>query len=96
MLRVTLGGLLWVGADVPKGSIIYTEYIMAINKLLRVLVQTGSVELLHVLFPILREQNHVHQGAISQGLQAFISRLSSDDTAAEEAFSLCFEAFLVR
>lgn len=82
-------------ADVPKGSIIFTEYINALNKLLRVLVQTGSVELLHVLFPILREQNHVHEGAIAQAIQAFITRLSSDDAAAEAAFTLCFEAFLV-
>lgn len=80
--------------DVPKGSIIFTEYINALNKLLRVLVQTGSVELLHVLFPILREQNHVHEGAIAQAIQAFITRLSSDDAAAEAAFTLCFEAFL--
>jgi hypothetical protein len=80
---------------VPKGSIIFTEYINALNKLLRVLVQTGSVELLHVLFPILREQNHVHEGAIAQAIQAFITRLSSDDAAAEAAFTLCFEAFLV-
>jgi hypothetical protein len=81
--------------DVPKGSIIYTEYITALNKLLRVLVQTGSVDLLHVLFPVLREQNHVHEAAISQAVQAFITHLSSDDTAAQEAFALCFEAFLV-
>jgi len=82
-------------ADVPQGSIIHSEYITALNKLLRALVQTASVDILHVLFPVLREPNHIHEPGILQAIQAFVDRLSSDDKSARKAFTLCFEAFMV-
>jgi DNA-dependent protein kinase catalytic subunit len=77
--------------DLPKSSSIYTEYIAALDKLLRALENSGSIILLEVLLPMLREKNHTHGEAIDKALQHFIANI--DDDKAKEAFEFAFSWF---
>lgn len=68
------------------------QYLLCIDKLLHALEITESLALLEVLFPILRETDHIHKVAIEKSLSNYVQKLSEEN--AKTTFDFCFEHFL--
>jgi hypothetical protein len=75
--------------DLPRGSTVLAEYLGAIDKLLVCLVNTGSLEVLEVLFGVLKEEEHVNKRQVDAALQRFVSNLS--DEQAKQTFGACYK-----
>eukprot|EP01125_Pyxidicula_operculata_P008002 TRINITY_DN2699_c0_g1_i1.p1 TRINITY_DN2699_c0_g1~~TRINITY_DN2699_c0_g1_i1.p1 ORF type:complete len:2900 (-),score=828.74 TRINITY_DN2699_c0_g1_i1:54-8009(-) len=80
-------------SDLPRDSTIYNEYVECINKLFGLLISIKHTEILEVLFPILREDNHCCQDKIHYYLSRFIQTIH-DENQALGVFEYCFKSFL--
>ena len=66
--------------------------ILVLDKLLNNLIESKSLLLLEVLFPIFKEEKHIHSHAINNAINAYLDRLTESDHKA--VFDLCFREFI--
>ena len=92
LVNVTVYDFPAKSTDLPRGSTVLAEYLGAIDKLLYSLVTSGSLEVLEVLFGVLREEDHVHRQQIDLALQRFVGNLS--DEQARNTFWACWAVFM--
>jgi hypothetical protein len=77
--------------DLTKGSALYSEYIVCVDRLLAALVSSRCVRLLKELYALLREGNeHAHAPSIDDALYTFVALLP--DATARAAFDQCVDA----
>eukprot|EP01105_Mastigella_eilhardi_P003802 TRINITY_DN1496_c0_g1_i7.p1 TRINITY_DN1496_c0_g1~~TRINITY_DN1496_c0_g1_i7.p1 ORF type:complete len:3703 (-),score=882.72 TRINITY_DN1496_c0_g1_i7:1157-12265(-) len=77
--------------ELPASSVMQATYLDAVRHLLVILEQTRRISVLEVLFPVLRERDHVAAKEIEVRVKRFVDALSDDQ--AKAAFDACMEVF---
>lgn len=78
--------------DLVTGTVVYTDYLAALDKMFLALVESGHCIVLEPLFSVLREANHIYKDKIDGYLEDFTSTVKGRQARA--AFELCFSVML--
>ena len=79
-------------SDILAGSPQYNDYIDAIDTLFALLRDSCNLRILELLYPVLRDEQHVHILGIHRGLSAFVS--AAGISTLLDTFRMCYRALL--
>lgn len=80
-----------LSTDLQEGSQQWTEYVVALDRMLAALVRSRSLLLLEVLFPVIRERDHRYADTINLSLQRFLTQLNDEASQVRCCIALSVE-----
>lgn len=80
--------------DVVYGTPAFVDYVEAIDAMFRLLCESRNLRLLVMLFPVIREDKHVHERAINTHTQIFVKTCVSDYDTGKALFKLVLDTLM--